>query len=382
MRTAIATISYLAILGIALPTAAATWYVERDGSGDFTVIQDAVDAASPGDVIMVGPGRYDEFQVHNTDWNVYVHIETEDLTIIGSGPESTIIGPVDNSVNVYNTIGFFVDNITQCRLEGVTIENIRKFTVDVIDGGVEISDCVFRDGYQGVFGTYVYGLSVQDCEFVNFTGNGITVFSSASWAEITSCTFTNNRSGFSVNSSSPQGIIVSDCVFEGGVAGGGFSIGSTGGVHNCTFTGQHSWGMWFHMSGAVEIVGNYIDLDEGWCLWIESSGLFSGHDNVLKSNSNCILVRTPVPIDFHNNHFLRGPDGWFVRTGDYYPWDPAYVDLTQNWWGTTDLDEIAEWIYDGNDHENVNLYIEYEPILGGPVPTEQTTWSDLKALYR
>lgn len=79
---------------------------------------------------------------------------------------------------------------------------------------------------------------------------------------------------------------------------------------------------------------------------------------------------------------MRGPDGWFVRTGGYYPWDSAYIDLTQNWWGTTDLDEIAEWIYDGSDDENDNIYIEYEPILGGSVPAEQTTWSDLKSLYR
>ena len=52
MRTAIATFSYLVVLGIALPTVATTWYVEQDGSGDFTVIQHAVNAASAGDTII------------------------------------------------------------------------------------------------------------------------------------------------------------------------------------------------------------------------------------------------------------------------------------------------------------------------------------------
>ena len=97
------TASRIAMIALCLCLAAsaqgATWRVEHDGSGDFEVIQDAVDAAAPGDVIIVGPGRYQEFQVWNDeirDWHFYVLIETDDLTIIGSGPETTIIGPEDN----------------------------------------------------------------------------------------------------------------------------------------------------------------------------------------------------------------------------------------------------------------------------------------------
>ena len=37
---------------------AATLSVKQDGSGDYTVIQDALDAASPGDTVLVYPGRY------------------------------------------------------------------------------------------------------------------------------------------------------------------------------------------------------------------------------------------------------------------------------------------------------------------------------------
>jgi len=35
-----------------------TWYVERDGSGDFWNIQNAVDIAEDGDVIEIGPGLF------------------------------------------------------------------------------------------------------------------------------------------------------------------------------------------------------------------------------------------------------------------------------------------------------------------------------------
>ena len=102
LQTSLFTLAVVMPVLLAATTTAATWQVAKDGSGDFTVIQDAVDVASPGDVIMVGPGRYEEFQVWNDgvhDWHIYVLIETDDLTIIGSGPDETIIGPVDNSVN-------------------------------------------------------------------------------------------------------------------------------------------------------------------------------------------------------------------------------------------------------------------------------------------
>ena len=58
---------------------AATWTVEKDGSGDFTVIQDAVNAASGGDTILIGPGRY---------------AETRPFSLPG-WTEATIVGIID-----------------------------------------------------------------------------------------------------------------------------------------------------------------------------------------------------------------------------------------------------------------------------------------------
>jgi hypothetical protein len=92
-------------------------------------------------------------------------------------------------------------------------------------------------------------------------------------------------------------------------------------------------------------------------------------------------VRYETDLDFTDNHILRKPGGWFARTSGYYPWDPVYIDLTHNWWGTDDADEISEWIYDGYDQENDHVYIVFEPFLGGPIATENKTWSDVKSLY-
>jgi hypothetical protein len=72
--------------------------VEKDGSGDYTIIQDAVDAAASGDTIRIGPGRFAEN--NPTPCTTYIPfvriwVPQDVLTIIGAGPEETIIGPVE-----------------------------------------------------------------------------------------------------------------------------------------------------------------------------------------------------------------------------------------------------------------------------------------------
>lgn len=51
MRTSILT---LGLLALACSAHATTWRVEKDGTGDFTIIQDALDAAADADTVLVG----------------------------------------------------------------------------------------------------------------------------------------------------------------------------------------------------------------------------------------------------------------------------------------------------------------------------------------
>ena len=60
--------------------AAATWTVDDDGPADFSTIQEAINAASPGDTIFVRNGIYYEIVVVN-----------KTVSLVGESKETTIV---------------------------------------------------------------------------------------------------------------------------------------------------------------------------------------------------------------------------------------------------------------------------------------------------
>ncbi len=119
-----------------------TWQVAQDGSGDFTVIQEAVNAASSGDVIHIGPGRYIDYTIF--DWgNVYVWLDgTKSLTFVGAGAEATIIGP-DVYASGWTDYGVACDNgDVTIRIENLRIENQNYIGLSMFNSVLELIGCI------------------------------------------------------------------------------------------------------------------------------------------------------------------------------------------------------------------------------------------------
>ena len=111
---------------------AATWIVDQSGLEDFTSIQDAVDAASMADTILVRPGTYNE--------RVSFNQAKSGILLKGDGPVEDVVIEADTLV-----VGFWYTD-PAVRLENLTLTGGDVYgALWIQDSKAEIIDCVIRD---------------------------------------------------------------------------------------------------------------------------------------------------------------------------------------------------------------------------------------------
>jgi len=116
-----------------------------------------------------------------------------------------------------------------------------------------------------------------------------------------------------------------------------------------------------------------------------TSEAFIAERNYMSSEMGPVFSLHPdgLPHRIRHNHIIKGENYAVEIHGCNGP-DGTTLDMTENWWGTTDPDSIAAWIYDGHDQQwpHLECYVDFEPFLDGPVPADETSLGGLKARYR
>ncbi len=190
MRVAAAMMALL-VCGV---TTAATINVAADGSGDYTTIQAAVDAASGEDVILVAPGTY----TGTGDEVVDTHGKA--ITIKASGtPGETIIDGQDARRGITCTGGGTGESV----IEGLTIANGYAVTngggIYCDESSPTLTDCIFLnntangDGGGAFFGDGTSPV-LEGCEVLgneSAFGGGLYFWDNA-MPTITGCTVDGN----------------------------------------------------------------------------------------------------------------------------------------------------------------------------------------------
>jgi parallel beta-helix repeat protein len=135
-----------------------TWYVDDDlvdcPAPDFTTIQEAVDAASSGDTIIVYPGTYTE----NVDVNKsHLAIQSQ------NGAGSTIVQAANSDDHVFEVTADYV--------------NIGGFTVEGATGsdkaGIYLNYAVHCEISNDMILNSSYGIYLNDSSYNNVTGNTV-----------------------------------------------------------------------------------------------------------------------------------------------------------------------------------------------------------------
>jgi hypothetical protein len=382
----------LVALGTASAAEARTWHVERDGSGDFTVIQDAVDAAASGDTIRIGPGRFNEGQIVTVPgWSHFVRVlvSQPELTLIGSG-ESTVIGqeePWDLSQGLHKGIatGAWFGNASITVVD-IRFENMGQ-GIYASETHAHIIGCSFASHYYSISSLNGQLLKVDGCRFdqVARDGRHIVAIGQAQavvhdsefvlayvhqWHQL-SVSFTNVADGYLEN-----------CRFDGGNSGiHTAGIGSVTHLQDCSFYMQR---------GRSASVGYNALLTLDGCVFRDVAIALRTWDWGDLRAYNCVIESVQdysVDVEHSTTVFVNHCDLASGERGTVRIWDcilspPPVLDLTENFWGTEDPDEIAALIHDRNDDEAVCAYVNFIPFRSHSVPVQQQTWTEVKGLFR
>jgi len=365
---------------------ARTWHVRKDGTGDYTVIQDAVDRAAAGDTIRIGPGRFEEkrpfssFPVGSAEkwtFDVFVAVTVSELTIIGSGADQTVVGwPT--------TLGGGPDQpkvicttplVNRLVVEDLAMENVFHGIYRTEGGTLEARRVRSRGCLAGITSSSELGTVIEDCLFEDLN-HGVVSWDPARDLLVSRCEFRACRATFVRTA----GVTVTDCSFDRSVVGCQFESSSTGSVLNSTFTDQTNVGLNVITGSAVTLIGNRIS-GSGINLRLRAGAAVMGWDNVLSGGWWATIHSSRGVMELHGCHVLNA-GGPTILLDTYLNPPLQTFDLTNNYWGTDSSATIAGWIIDNHDDLGVYAKVLYEPFLGQPVPTESTTWGDLKAGFR
>jgi len=391
----------LLLLLSAANAGAAVWRVEKDGSGDFTIIQQAVDASASGDTILIGPGRYDDkFLWGNPPWQQYtrVLVTRADLTLIGAGADWTIIGSA-----VPLGIGYSQDSglaahvglgAGAVRISGMGFENCYSGVYFNGIGSASVANCRFAGNGNSINSKIVGDVSVDACMFESLTGVHSSAKHILAWGpgrielRDSDCEISTLHaySWGHVHTQAISELLVQGCEFKGGALGITATLGSgVVDISGCAFSLQHNGGIVHAMTGgtvrisSTTMSGQYKALmaDVAGARW-EVDGLVI--EDAFEYSLGFLYLGGGY---IRNSHLAKGARYVVLDAGVSPREASAHLDMTNNWWGTADPDSIQAWIFDGNDQpERPYYFIDWMPFKSEPVGTQKRSLSGVKSMYR
>ncbi|MGD9546009.1 MAG: right-handed parallel beta-helix repeat-containing protein [Candidatus Krumholzibacteriia bacterium] len=367
-RKVLATVVFLLLMGHGSWAGSRTITVENDGSGDFSTIQPALDAAAAGDTILIGPGVYSETNEYylpgNGNWqDIIGYVPVPDVTVIGAGKELTRL-VYAGGVHPIKRAFVYLDLGGTFRVEGMSIEG---FSNGIFIGGsiLSVNKCNFERNFTGIFwysagsGGGVFNSRFSSDDPINSYGLWLTGLGRD--MEISDCIFDTNQ----LEVQGVTNALFSRCEILGSRTG--IQIENSGEVilQDCSIHDIEGVGISLISNSSCNIFES--EISGGWdAAWVRSYGrLFSLNSVFSGGTESVILLDYAQPISMRHCDLIKGSSELTINCNtqpDYYP---VRHDFRGNFWGTEDGDQIAEWIYDGHDDPTVHAEVLYTPFATG-----------------
>lgn len=369
-------------------THAATWRVEEHGAPYFGSIHDAVAVAADGDTILIGPGTFDDYRpVRPPGWGYDVYClawvwDGRDLTFRGAGQDETILGNDSTDPFDWHYAGLFT------RYARIVVEDLRiKRNYSPIYGGgggtdgLRISRCYLDGCAQAVFNWSVEPVEVYDCTF-NILTTGFLLHT-PTYFHVARCKFTKGGyAGVDIQDAGAT-FLIEDCVFD--EIAGVVVWGAIGTIRNCSFSRSTMPGMAISINSRAQVELQLCTIET-----MRHALAVTDRSQVVASQCtfrgggapwSTLYFGNSATANIHNCDILNG-GGDSVYTIGYDCTYMHHIDLTGNYWGTTEAEQIESWIhYDHESGPNCSV-VDYVPFAGSSVPTEPQSWGGVKALFR
>jgi len=375
--------SFALLFVLAQPVLASTWLVEQDGTGQFSMLQDALDAAAPGDSILVGPGSYPEQRPFLIDCceevPASIGVAVSDLTIIGESRDSVILGPSDLGETLNTGIATRAAEVTGLRVENLTIQNVFEGTYYYLKQA-QLNNLRFVGCVTGVYSLVSSEISIESCAFEDSpypSSVAIDVRDGTSLS-VANCTI----SGFSIGVSAIDSENIS--VSGSTITSEGYGInlyGSSARIFTSTISSMSEFGVRVAGGESAEFSGCRISGDQSAMRMQEAGSVISRYSTYFGGSTAALEFRDQRNADFRENNYVVG-SGLLVQLSGYHPaFGPEYIDMSLSYWGTTDPSGIEGLIWDGRDDHNLDGWVTYTPLSMSPVTTRVRSVSSLKSLF-
>ncbi|MCK4410593.1 MAG: right-handed parallel beta-helix repeat-containing protein [Candidatus Eisenbacteria sp.] len=329
-----------------------TVVVDPEGGGDFDNIPEASWYAGVDDTVLVMPGTYAIEPGYPLGWPINLHPNSPAFVSAGGADVTALEG--DGTCCAFRVpSGEFQARTT---VVGFTIRNTPKpIDKEYESGGLlHFTDNIIEDNGYGLDATWGgHGLIARNI-IRNNDGDGINMYHFFGVIEENEVCY--NVSGI-------RGHCCEDPTIQHNH------------VHHNTYGGIGGGFYCYAYYNLVEYNGTGLS---------SGSGCRFEH-NIVRGNAVGVALSDYPLGEMHFNDIYDNTE-FAVRLYGYGESDGRGFDATENWWGTTDPDEIADMIWDCHDDPTIPVCVVYDPWCSAPgcepVPVEAASWGAIKAMYR